>query len=599
MKKTTLAILLLLGTLNNLKAELFLKGQMDNILPSLGTGVNGNAITPDGVLNISKHSFVTPGDILFAAKRRCGDGDVVRFKQGYQNFQFYDRNNTKVRQVFGYWISEGDDYKQITPTVESWMPIFYGSITIDPGFTLDPQSKTGSLPLRSDVNDATITSVTKTRLGMLFNQLDEAYYIKSASKDNVKMRVHIGSMMCADFYENDGDKPVIQEKGVLYKTKNEVTSYDISQSFTKNIVYKVNTLFAPDSLNDKNDVLKKTKFDLVVDSKQLIIPKNTSAINSSGPLSIQVSQSSSHSIMNNPLTKAALALYSSDLDLSESLKSSGSESSSSSTESTPVFSYSNIQKKLQAQAISLDLKKLRDQIAAKNTECQDLKISGQPITINSKLWYYPTVMNLECRELTKDFVDLYDNLYNPSSSFGTLGKSDFENRRSRLAHKLLTIALLTDAQKMAATQFQKKENLRCFPSNKSKYAETILNASMIRTSKNDTNTFQLKSPSSPIHPEYLFAIDSKIQQDYNNNNFILFSERDPRTDLSFNLNNIPSFDPVKSFPEPIELKMQVRSLNNQNNYYWTGPGVSPYCEMYCNNMKIEENNLITTTNKIF
>lgn len=597
MKKTTLAILLLLGTLNNLKAELFLKGQMDNILPSLGTGVNGNAITPDGVLNISKHSFVTPGDILFAAKRRCGDGDVVRFKQGYQNFQFYDRNNTKVRQVFGYWISDSEDPTQITPTVENWMPIFYGSITIDPGFTLDPLSKTGSLPLRSNISDATVTSVTKTRLGMLFNQLDEAYYVKSASKDNVKMRVHIGSMMCADFYENDGDKPVVQEKGVLYKTKNEVTSYDISQSFTKNIVYKVNTLFSADSLTDKNDVLKKTKFDLVVDNNQLIIPKNTSAINSSGPLSIQINPSSSNSIMNNPLTKAALALYSSDLDLNEVAQGASAEASGS--ESAAIFSYANIQKKLQAQAISLDLKKLRDQIATKSTECLDLKIGGQAITINSKLWYYPTVMNLECRELTKDFVDLYDNLYNPSSSFGTLGKSDFENRRSRLAHKLITIALLTDAQKMAATQFPKKETLRCFPSNKSKYAETILNASMIRTSKDDTNTFQLKSPGSSVHPEYLFAINSGIQNQYNNNNFILFSERDPRTDLVFNLNNIPSFDPVKSFPEPIELKMQVRSLSNQNNYYWTGSGSQPYCEMYCNNMKIEENNLITTTNKIF
>lgn len=600
MKNTTLAILLILGTISHLKAEMFLKGQMDNILPSLGTGVNGNAITPDGVLNISKHSFITPGDILFAAKRRCGDGDVVRFKQGYDKFHFYDRNNTKVRHVFGYWLTEGDDPAKMVPTVESWMPIFYGAINIDKDFTLDPQSKNGYIPLRSDAGNATVTSVTKARIGMLFDQLQSAYYVKPASKNNVKMRVHIGSMMCADFYENDGAQPIVQDKGTLYKAKNqnEVTSYDISQSFTKNLVYKISNMISPDSLKTKDDLLKKTKFDLVVDNSQFIVPKNTGAINSSGPLGIKMTPQSANSVANNPLVKAAIALYDADLSLEEpETKAEVTSPAAATPEAGKVEKkeslLSSYHKKLKAKSVSIELKKLRDQIASKNVECQDLTIGGSAITINSKLWYYPTVMNLECRELTKDFVDLYDNLYDSSKASASANKDDIEDRRNKLAHKLLTIALLTDAQKVAATQFQKRETLRCFPSNQSKYAETIFNGSMIKTAKNDTNVFQLRSPGSSVHPEYLFAIMPTIQDQYKNNNFILFSDRDPRTDLAFSLGNLPAFDPIKSFPEPLELRMQVRSLSNQNNHYWIGPGEAPYCEMYCNNQKIEDNNLIT------
>lgn len=598
MKNTTLALLLILGT-SNLKAEMFLKGQMDNILPSLGTGVNGNAITPDGVLNISKHSFITPGDILFAAKRRCGDGDVVRFKQGYDKFHFYDRNNTKVRHVFGYWLSQGEDPSQMVPTVESWMPIFYGSINIDKDFTLDPQSKNGYIPLRSDAGNATVTSVTKARLGMLFDQLQSAYYVKPTSKNNVKMRVHIGTMMCADFYENEGAKPIVQDKGILYKAKNqnEITSYDISQSFSKNLVYKISNMISPDSLTTKDELLKRTKFDLAVDTSQFVVPKNTGAINSSGPLIIKMNPQSANSVANNPLVKAAIALYDSDLSLEEPKAEATSATPGAAAEADKTEKkeslLSSYQKKLKTKSVSTELKKLRDQIASKNVECQDLTLGGANITINSKLWYYPTVMNLECRELTKDFVDLYDNLYDPSKASTSADKTDIESRRNKLAHKLLTIALLTDAQKVAATQFQKRETLRCFPSNQSKYAETIFNGSMIKTTKNDTNLFQLRSPGSSVHPEYLFAIMPTIQDQYKNNNFILFSERDPRTDLAFTLGNLPDFDPIKSFPEPLELRMQVRSLSNQNNYYWIGPGEAPYCEMYCNNQKIEDNNLVT------
>lgn len=595
MKNTTLALLLILGT-SNLKAEMFLKGQMDNILPSLGTGVNGNAITPDGVLNISKHSFITPGDILFAAKRRCGDGDVVRFKQGNDKFHFYDRNNTKIRHVFGYWLSEGEDPNKMVPTVENWMPIFYGSINIDKDFTLDPQSKNGYIPLRSDAGNATVTSVTKARLGMLFDQLQNAYYVKPTSKNNVKMRVHIGTMMCADFYENEGANPIVQDKGILYKAKNqnEVTSYDISQSFSKNLVYKINNMISPDSLTNKDELLKRTKFDLAVDSSQFVVPKNTGAINSSGPLIIKIDPQSANSVANNPLVKAAIALYDSDLSLEEPKAEAtpGAAPEADKTEKKESL-LSSYHKKLKTKSVSTELKKLRDQIASKNVECQDLTLGGASITINSKLWYYPTVMNLECRELTKDFVDLYDNLYDSSKASASADKTDIESRRNKLAHKLLTIALLTDAQKVAASQFQKRETLRCFPSNQSKYAETIFNGSMIKTTKNDTNLFQLRSPGSSVHPEYLFAIMPTIQDQYKNNNFILFSERDPRTDVAFTLGNLPAFDPIKSFPEPLELRMQVRSLSNQNNYYWIGPGEAPYCEMYCNNQKIEDNNLVT------
>lgn len=584
MKTSTLAVFVFLyATMNYSQAELFLKGQMDNVLPTFGTGVNGNAITPDGVLNVSKHSFIAPGDILFSAKRRCGDGDVVRFSQANPNFHFYNKKSPRVQQVFGYWLSSDDNPNSIVPSSDNWMPIFYGKINISSGFTLDPNSKIGTMPLHPEATGAVVTNVTKTRLGMLFKQLNRAYHVKAQTKSNTKYRLHLGSMMCADYFANE-DQTKDQK---VNKVKN-MASYDLALSFTNTLVGKVDSLVAPSDFMDKTTLKNKlSTFDFQVNPNAYIVPKSTNASNSPGPLTIKISDKGTKSLLGNPLIKASLNLlenYTWDkLTYPTTLNSPAFTADPAKVKADAIAEYANTFK---TGSTYSDLKALRDQIYSQNAECSDLKLSGTNVTINSKLWFYPTVMNLECKMLTDHFVALFDDFFN-LNNFAMLPKNqtEFDDKRAQLVHKLYTTALLKEAQVQASLAYSNKETIRCFENNSADYAQTILNGAMIMTTIDSNGNFMLKSPAASIHPEYLYAILPNLQKTYKTNkNYILFGDRDPKTDAYFSLDNIPSYDPVKSFSQPLELKMQVRSLPGGIEIFDNAPYYfKDYetCEYYC------------------